>query len=82
MLIRTQKLDPNEERVLEDVIRTLLVLRQRRLYQQMDHLRFLMEEAQRGGEGLVGDYQKTMVEFILARSRLDRAYGRFTVHAI
>jgi DNA primase len=82
LLSRTQKLDPNEERVLEDVIRALLVLRQRRLHQQMDYLRFLMEEAQIGGDSPVGDYQKTMVEYILTRSRLDRAYGRFTVHAV
>jgi DNA primase len=82
LLKRTQKLDPNEERVLDDVIRALLVLRQRRLHQQMDHLRFLMEEAQRGGDSGVGDYQKTMAEYVLARSRLDRAYGRYTVHVI
>ncbi|HLE13923.1 MAG TPA: DNA primase [Anaerolineales bacterium] len=82
LLRQTQKLDPNEARVLEDVIRTLLVLRQRRLHQQMDHLRYLMEEAQRGGDSRVGDYQKTMFEYVQARSRLDRAYGRYTVHVI
>ena len=46
MLLSTEKIDPNEERVLEDLVRTLLELRQRRLRQEMDHVRFMMEEAQ------------------------------------
>jgi hypothetical protein len=82
LLEQTHKLDPNEERILEDVIRTLLLLRQRRLHQQMEHLLFLMEEAQRGGDSRAGDYQKTMVEFIRTRGYLDRAYGRYTVHVL
>jgi hypothetical protein len=82
LLLKTEKLDPNEERVLEDLVRTVLVLRQRRLRQQIDHIRFLMEEAQQSGDSQAGEYQQTMVQFSIARVRLDQALGHYTSHAI
>lgn len=82
LLVQTEKLDPNEDKVLEDLLRALIVLRQRRLFQQIDHLRYLMEEAQGRPETSVAEYQKTMVQYITARSRLDRALGLYTSHMI
>ena len=82
LLVQTEKLDPNEDKVLEDLLRALIVLRQRRLFQQIDHLRYLMEEAQGSPETSVAEYQKTMVQYITARSRLDRALGLYTSHMI
>jgi DNA primase len=82
LLMKTEKLDPNEDKVLEDLVRTLLVLRQRRLFQEIEHIRYLMEEAQLIEDSNVADYQKTMVQYIAARSRLDQALGFYTSHMI
>jgi DNA primase len=82
LLMKTEKLDPNEDKVLEDLVRTLLVLRQRRLFQEIEHIRYLMEEAQLVEGSNVADYQKTMVQYIAARSRLDQALGFYTSHMI
>ena len=82
LLMKTDKLDPNEDKVLEDLVRTLLVLRQRRLFQEIEHIRYLMEESQLVEDNSVADYQKTMVQYIAARSRLDKALGFYTSHLI
>jgi len=82
LLAKTDQLDPNEDKVLEDLVRTLLVLRQRRLYQEIEHIQFLMEEAQLVEDQNVADIQKTMMEYIAARSQLDQALGFYTSHMI
>ena len=82
LLAKTDQLDPNEDKVLEDLVRTLLVLRQRRLFQEIEHIQFLMEEAQLVEGQNVADMQKTMMEYIAARSRLDQALGFYTSHMI
>lgn len=82
LLMKTERLDPNEEKVLEDLVRTLLVLRQRRLFQEIEHIRYLMEESQGAENDSLMDYQNTMVQYITARSRLDRALGFYTSHLI
>jgi len=82
LLAKTDQLDPNENKVLEDLVRTLLVLRQRRLYQEIEHIQYLMEEAQLVEDQSVADIQKTMMEYIAARSRLDQALGFYTSHMI
>ena len=82
MLLSTEKIDPNEERVLEDLVRTLLELRQRRLRQEIDHVRFLMEEAQQIGDSRASDYHQTILHYILTRQRLDQALGRYSSHIL
>ena len=82
LLVRSEKLDPSDERVLEDLIRALLVLRRRHLNQHIDHLRYLMEEAQEAGDARATDYQQTMSQVLLTRNRLDRALGHYTYHVI
>jgi DNA primase len=82
LLVKTEKLDPNEDKVLEDLVRTLIVLRQRRLFQEIEHIRYLMEEAQLAEDSNITEYQKTMVQYIAARSRLDQALGFYTSHMI
>jgi hypothetical protein len=78
LLARTAELDPNEERVLEDLIRAILDLRLRNLRQEIDYVRYLMEDAQEKSELKVPQYQQTMVQLSITRDRLDRARGIFT----
>ncbi len=78
LLVRTEKMDPNEDRVLEDLMRSVLALRRRNLHQNIDQVRFLMEEAQQGSDPAVSDFCQIMVQYTKAQNRLDQAYGRYT----
>jgi len=73
LLARTSELDPNEERVLEDLMRGLLDLRRRNLHQEIDHMRFLMEETQEGGDIKASQYLHSMVQLVEVKRRLDQA---------
>lgn len=75
-LAQTEKLAPNELHMLEDLMQALLDLRRRRVNQNIDHLRFLMEDAQEQGELIVNQYQESMLQHATALSRLDRALAQ------
>jgi DNA primase len=78
LLGRTERLDPNPDRVLEDLMRSVLGIRRRNLHLNIDHLRYLMEEAQGSSDPAVGEFCQIMVQYTQAQQRLDRAYGRYT----
>ncbi len=82
LLARTEKLDPNEERVLEDLLRAILELRSREVHQGIDHLRFLMEEAQEGGDLLASEFQHSLLEYTQVLRRLNQARGRYTSRSV
>jgi len=73
LLARTEKLDPNDNRVLEELLRVILEMRRRGLNQNIDHLRYLMQDAQEKGDLIVADFQHTMVQHTTALGRLDQA---------
>ncbi len=78
LLSRTAKLDPNEERVLEDLLRNLLILRKRHISQSIDYLRFLYEQAQDAGDIKAVQYGQTMQQHIQVKQRLDQALGKLS----
>jgi DNA primase len=78
LLARTSRLDPNQERLLEDLVRALLNLRKRSLGQSIDYLRYLFEEAQEKGDARASQYWHSMQQHLQAKQRLDRALGRFS----
>ncbi len=82
LLENTEKLDPNEERVLDDLIRTILELRRRHLHQNIEYLRFLMEEAQESGDRRASDYQQSMMQYIMTLRTLDQALGQYTSRVV
>ncbi len=82
LLARTDSLDPNEERVLGDLLRALLDLRGRILRQNIEHLRYLMETAQEQGDLKATQYQQTMVQHIQVLNRLNQAMGHYTSRAL
>ena len=82
LLARTEKLDPNIERVLEDLLRALLDLRSRSLRQQINYLRYQLEEAQEQDDPQEGEFAARMLEYIRAKSRLDRALGLVTSRSV
>ncbi len=77
LLARTEDLDPNEDRVLGDLLRTILDLRHRHVHQNIEHLQYLMEDAQGQGDLMVTQYQQSMVQHISLRHRLDKARGYY-----
>jgi DNA primase len=80
LLEKTSQLDPNEEKVLEDLMRTILDLRRRNLRQNIDHMRFMMQEAQEAGEAQIRDYLHVIKQYSEIFLRLDKAFGKYTSH--
>jgi hypothetical protein len=82
LLLRTQRLTGPDDRILEDLLRALLMLRTKRVHQEIDHIRFLMEEAQTTGDAVASEYQQTMVQYTITLNRLHQALSRYTTHMI
>ena len=82
LLERTEKLDPNEERVLDDLLRALLDLRRKNIRQNIDHLRFLMEEAQQQGDLSASQYLQSIQTYSQVLYRLHRARDVFASKSI
>ena len=80
LLARTGNLNPSDDRVLEDLLRGLINLRQTAVHQNIDYLRYLMEDAQLQGDLKATQYQQTMVQHTLVLQQLDQALGKFTSH--
>jgi DNA primase len=80
-LERTQKLDPNDDRVLEDLMRTIINLRLSQFRQDYEYNQFLLQDAQERGDENIAQYQETMVQLNKVRQRLDIALGRYTSRA-
>ena len=78
MLERTQKLDPQKDRVLEDLVRGLLELRLRTLHQDIEYQRYLMEQAQLQGDMKASEHVHTMLQYAQAKKRIDQALARYT----
>ena len=78
LLKRTEKLDPIEDRVLEDLMRALLDMRQRQVRQTIDHLRFQMEEAAQVGDLRTKEYEENMAKSSRLLKNLHQARDRFT----
>jgi DNA primase len=78
LLAQTSELDPNDERVLEDLMRGLLDLRKRNLHQDIEYQRYLLEEAQEQGNLKITQFGQTMVQLTEVKRRIDRALERYT----
>lgn len=81
LLERTEKFDPSEDRVLGDLMRGLLDLRKRNLHQEIDYQRYLIQEAQEGGDPKASQYLETMVQLSEMKRRLDQAISQYTGHS-
>ncbi len=82
VLKQTEGIDPYGRDILEDIMRTLLLIREHQIGQQLDHLRFLQEAAQENGDLKASEYQDTMVNYVILRGRLHKAKNRYTHHQI
>jgi DNA primase len=81
LLAQTEKLDPRNERVVEDLMRSLLDLRQRVLHEEIEYNRYLMQEAQEQGDIMASQYSQAMLKLVRLRERLDQAIKKTTSRA-
>lgn len=73
LLVTSKELDPNAERVFEDLLRSILLLRRRNMQKTNEQMRFLQESAQEEGDLKASEYAQVMVQNTLTLQRLDKA---------
>jgi DNA primase len=78
LLVLSAKLDPKDERILADLVRTILSLRLRYLKQYNDHLRYMQEEAQQQGDLMAAEYARIMVDNSRTLDRLNKTMGKYS----
>lgn len=77
LLEGTDKLDPKEERVLEDMMRALLEIRRRQVNETINLLRYQMDEAAQGGDLRTREYEESMARCTQMLRNLHHAREKF-----
>jgi DNA primase len=78
VLSQTEEIDPQSERVLEDILRLVILARMRNVNQQLDYLRYAQEDLQAQGDLKASQYQSTMSQYAELLGRLHKAQNRYT----
>ena len=78
LLERTEKLDPKDDRVLEDVMRALLEIRRRQVSEEMNQVRFQMDEAATVGDMRTKEYEDRIAKCSRMLRYIHQARERFT----
>jgi hypothetical protein len=79
LLAQVEKLDPVEERLLEELQRLTLKLRRARANLDLTQTRFLQEEAQQGGDPHALQYQQQVLQLAKLLHSIDQANKRWTL---
>jgi DNA primase len=77
LLERTDKLDPKEERVLEDMMRALLEIRRRQMTEVINQLRYQMDEAAKAGDLRTKEYEEGITKCTRSLRNLHQAQEKF-----
>ena len=77
LLERTEKLDPKEDRVLEDVMRALLEIRRRQVVDTINQIRFQMDEASQTGDVRSKEYEENINKCSRTLRNLHQAREKF-----
>ena len=78
LLARSENLDSNEEKVLNDLLRSILEMRRHDLLQRIEYIRFQMEETQENGDVKATKHLQTMAEYSRSLNTINEALGKFT----
>ncbi len=73
LLSQTEKLDPVDDRLLEELFRSVIKMRRLIVEANFNQLRFIMEDAQQEGDLRVKSYQEQALQYSRLRHNLDRA---------
>jgi len=68
--------EPKPQQLTEDLVRTVMRLRQVRITEEMNQLRYLQEELQQESEDLFGPYQELVIQYTQSLSRINRALAQ------
>ncbi|HSB66063.1 MAG TPA: DNA primase [Anaerolineales bacterium] len=77
LLERTDKLDPREDRVLEDMMRALLEIRRRQMNEIINMLRYQMDEAAQTGDLRSKEFEENMARCTQELRNLHQAREKF-----
>ncbi len=80
ILEKTRGLESNLSRLLDDLLRAVLQRRQRSLNQQIDYLRFALQEASENEPAVDPSFQHKMLLLTQTRFKLDKALKKVTSH--
>jgi DNA primase len=73
LLVISKELDPGDDRIMEELRRTIVEMRRRELNQRIEQIRFLMEEEQDKGDLRASAFGETMLQYSRLLHLLDRA---------
>ncbi len=77
LLERTDKLDPSEDRVLEDVMRALLEIRRRQVTDTINQIRYQMDESAQSGDVRSKEYEESIARCSRSLRNLHQAREKF-----
>ena len=78
LLVMTQDLNPNIDKVLEDLMRAFLNLRKWQIAKHNDHYRFLQERDHENGDYKAAEYNENISHFLREKHKIDKAMKRYT----
>jgi DNA primase len=78
LLVMTQDINSQTDKVLEDLMRAFLNLRYWQISKQNDHLRFLQERDHENGDYKATEYQKNISHYLQEKHKIDKAMKRYT----
>jgi DNA primase len=79
LLAQTEKLDPVEEKLLEELLRGVIKLRRVAAGENLNQLHFLQEEAQQTGDLRAASYQDLVLQHTRLLRDLDQAYRKMSL---
>ena len=82
LLAQTEKLDPLEDKLMEELLRGVIKLRRVAAGENLNHLRFLQEEAQQTGDLRAGSYQELARQNTRLLLSLDQAYHKISLRRL
>ncbi len=78
LLEQTEDVNPEDDRVLEDILRILVLARLKVVNQQLDYMRYVQEDLQAQGDLKASEYQSTMSQYAELLGRLHKAQNIYT----
>jgi hypothetical protein len=82
LLRQAEELDPLEERLLEELQRSIIKLRRLGLNESLNQLRFMLEEAQQQGDLKATSYQQQVLQHTRLLRDLDHAGEQLTLRRV
>ncbi len=82
LLAQTEKLDPLEDKLMEELLRGVIKLRRVAAGENLNQLRFLQEEAQQTGDLRGGSYQELVMQHTRLLRNLDQANHKISLRRL